>query len=232
MFSVRETAELLGISQALVNRLINEGHIHHQHLGKQYFIEHSEINNIILMKGHLLPDILVEYKKYINISLSETLKRGGIFHHAGGGSVREALGNALSLVKGMDESVMAPVIRMFLSRETHSLTCIGDGIVIPHANTPLVGNTSHPILSLSFLETPMEYDAPDGKPVQAMFLLISPNIRAHLSVLAKLSFVLRESEVRNAILNQDSNDDILAIFEQAEAEFHQASQDCHPFSGS
>ena len=102
-------------------------------------------------------------------------------------------------------------------------TGIGDHIAIPHARGSLVGYISHPILSLSFLETPIDYGALDGKPVYALFLLISPNVRTHLRVLARLSFCLHAPEFKQAVLEQASRDTILSTLAQTEARLPKGS---------
>ena len=151
------------------------------------------------------------------------LVRGGVFYRISGKAKKEVLQNALSMVKGVDESASSPLFQMFLAREELASTGIGDHIAIPHARGSLVGYISQPILSLSFLETPIDYGALDGKPVYAMFLLISPNVRTHLRVLARLSFCLHTPEFKQAILGQASRDTILSTLAQTEARLAQSS---------
>ena len=49
----------------------------------------------------------------------------------------------------------------------------------------------------------------DGKPVHTLFTIVSPTTRAHLHLMSKLSFVLRDAEVRRAIKRQESRQEIL-----------------------
>jgi len=133
------------------------------------------------------------------------------------------LRNALNMVKGVDESVSDPLFQMFLAREELASTGIGDHIAIPHARASLVGYVSQPVLSLSFLETPLDYGALDGKPVYALFLLVSPNVRTHLRILARLSFCLHAPEFKQAVLSQASRETILQTLTQTEARLQQDS---------
>ena len=50
----------------------------------------------------------------------------------------------------------------------------------------------------------------DGKPVNVLFTLISPTIRAHLHVLSSLAFALRDPGFQDVIGRQASRDVILA----------------------
>ena len=80
-----------------------------------------------------------------------------------------------------------------LAREAIAPTAIGEGIAIPHVRNPVVLHVGRPSITLCFLEQPIEYDALDGKPVHTLFTIVSPTTRAHLHLMSKLSFVLRDS---------------------------------------
>jgi nitrogen PTS system EIIA component len=223
MISVREAAELIGVSQKTIYRWIKDGRMPSYRLGGQHFLERSEVNDLVIREGlRPLPEATPEEGQDEDISLREMLIKGGVFYRIHGGAKREVLQNALGMVRGLDEKVADPLFRMFLAREELASTGIGDGIAIPHARGSLMGYISQPVLSLSFLDKPVEYGALDGKPVQALFLLISPNVRTHLRILAKLSFALRLPHCKEAILSQASRDVILDVFARAEEGFRES----------
>jgi len=224
MLSVREAAEVLGVSQKTVYRWIKDGRLAAHRLGGQHFLEKSEVNNLAIRDGlGPVPSADQEMESHEDISLHDMLVRGGVFYRIGGTTKREVLQNALSMVKGVDEGASTPLFQMFLAREELASTGIGDHIAIPHARGSLVGYISQPILSLSFLETPIDYGALDGKPVYALFLLISPNVRTHLRVLARLAFCLHTPEFEEAILGQASRETILNLLVETEARLGQGS---------
>ena len=224
MLSVREAAEALGVSQKTVYRWIKDGRIPSHRLGGQHFLERSEVNNLVIREGlGPLPDGSDEMENVEDISLHDMLVRGGVFYRISGTTKKDVLRNALGLIKGVDDSVSDPLFQMFLAREELASTGIGDHIAIPHARGSLVGYVSHPILSLSFLETPIDYGALDGKSVYALFMLISPNVRTHLRILARLAFCLHASEFKKAVLNQASRETILKILAETEAGVRQDS---------
>jgi PTS system nitrogen regulatory IIA component len=218
MLSVREAAEVLGISQKTVYRWIKDGRLPSHRLGGQHFLERSEVNNLLIREGlGPVPDAAQETENDEDVSLHEMLVKGGVFYRISGSTKKDVLRNALNMIKGVDESVSDPLFQMFVAREELASTGIGDHIAIPHARGSLVGYIRQPILSLSFLETPIDYGALDGKPVYALFLLISPNVRTHLRILARLSFCLRTPEFKQAILSQASREMILSTLAQTEA---------------
>jgi PTS system nitrogen regulatory IIA component len=66
------------------------------------------------------------------------------------------------------------------------------------------------MISLCFLEKPIDFGALDGQPVYALFTLISPTVRAHLHLLSCLSFALRDPEFKAAMKREASREEILA----------------------
>jgi PTS system nitrogen regulatory IIA component len=67
----------------------------------------------------------------------------------------------------------------------------------------------HPVVTLCFLEAPVDFGALDGQPVQTLFTLISPTVKAHLHLLSRLAFALRDLEFKSLIVRQASRDEIL-----------------------
>lgn len=220
MISVKEAADILHVSQKTVYRWISEGKLPLKRLGRQFYLERADVNNLLTQEGMVIPEI-PGTEVDIDLPLSEMLSKAGIFYRICGTTVREVLHNALSNVKGVDSNMMEPIFQMFLSREELASTGIGDGIAIPHARGALVGYVSQPLLSLSFLENPVEFNAFDGKPVQALFLLISPNVKTHLRILAKLAYLLQDPVCKETIIQQASRDKILEVITQAEERFRQ-----------
>jgi nitrogen PTS system EIIA component len=112
----------------------------------------------------------------------------------------------MSLPEEVDRGFLLEVI---LARESLGSTGIGDGIAIPHVRNPIVMHISRPMVTLCFLERPVDFGALDGQPVHTLFTLVSPMIRAHLHLLSHLSFALREPRFHQAIISQGSREEIL-----------------------
>ena len=100
---------------------------------------------------------------------------------------------------------------LLLAREALASTSIGDGIAIPHPRDPVVVHVDHPLVLLCFLRQPVDFRAMDGQPVRILFLLLTPSIRDHLRMLARLAaalhddtlkLLLRETAPREAILDR------------------------------
>ncbi len=128
--------------------------------------------------------------------LAEALETGGTFHDVGGvdkESVLRAVVERMPLPAELDRQYLLSVL---LARESLGSTAVGDGIAIPHVRNPIVLHVRKPAITLCFLKTPIDFGALDHKPVHALFSMVSPSIRVHLHLLARLGFVLKDARFR------------------------------------
>src|SRR6266704_2983102 len=115
----------------------------------------------------------------------------------------------VDLMKLPDEVDRDFLYKVLLAREALGSTGVGDGIAIPHVRNPIVLHLSRPMVTLCFLERPVDFGALDGQPVTTLFTLISPTVRAHLHLLSRLGFALRDPAFKSAVTRQTSRDEIL-----------------------
>jgi PTS system nitrogen regulatory IIA component len=55
----------------------------------------------------------------------------------------------------------------------------------------------------------IEFDSIDGKPVHTLFTLVSPTVRAHLHLLSRLTWALRQPDFRDPIARAAGRDELL-----------------------
>jgi PTS system nitrogen regulatory IIA component len=72
-------------------------------------------------------------------------------------------------------------------------------------------------VTLCFLERPVDFGALDGKPVHCLFTLVSPTIRAHLHLLSRLAYALRDPGFQAVIQRQGLRDEILTESRRVES---------------
>jgi len=102
---------------------------------------------------------------------------------------------------------------VLLSRESLGSTGIGEGIAVPHVRNPIVLHASRPSATLCFLAHPVDFASLDGVPVHTLFTLITPNVRSHLHLLARLAHALRTPAFRAAVERRADAHDIVAAAE-------------------
>ncbi len=218
--SVAAVSRLLGVSGKTVYRWVKDGRLPAYRLGQQLRFNRSEL--LEWATAQRVPVAPHGFETLdaggLPVSLSQALRSGGINYRVGGGSKREALKcavEALRLPDHVDREVMLAVL---LARESLGSTGIGGGIAIPHARNPIVLQPSQPAVTLCFLEHGVDFGAIDGQPVDKLFVITSPTVRAHLHLLSQLAWLLRQPSVRKVLDDEESRERILEEFALREAE--------------
>ncbi len=122
-------------------------------------------------------------------------------------SLHETVGN-LADAKTYKEAI--------LLREEQGTTAIGEGIAVPHAKSDSV---KVPGLSAITVKGGVDYEAPDGKPSDILFMIAAPmDGDLHLEILSRLMVMLMEPEFCNALRNAQTPEEFLQIIDKKEAE--------------
>jgi len=211
--TVRNVAELLNVSEKTVYRWINERHLPGYRLSGQYRFNRAELLEwATANKVNVSPTIFHETEADASRlpELSEALQAGGVFYRLTGTNKETALRSVVEHLRLPEEVDRDFLLQVMLAREALASTGIGDGIAIPHVRNPIVLHVPKPMVTLCFLEQPVEFGALDGQPVHALFTLISPTVKAHLHLLSRLAFVLRAPEMKSLVARQSSRDEIFA----------------------
>jgi nitrogen PTS system EIIA component len=217
--SVKDAAAILNVSEKTIYRWIKQETIPCYRINEQYRFNRAELLEWATSRRiQVSPDIFAE--KYSSTTplptLIEAIKAGGVFYRVEGkdsGSVLRAVVDLLHLPEEVDREFLFQVL---LARETLGSTGIGDGIAIPHVRNPVVLHVSKPTVTLCFLERPIDFGAIDDKPVDTLFTLISPSVRAHLHLLSRLGIVLRDERVKAALRSRASREELMEAFSRAE----------------
>jgi PTS system nitrogen regulatory IIA component len=113
---------------------------------------------------------------------------------------------------------------MLLARESLQSTGVGEGIAIPHVRNPVVLQVPRPMITLCFLEPPVDFGALDNRPVFALFSLVSPSPRVHLHLLSRIAFALRDAGFKEAIAGRGTQEKILSAAHQVEVNLQSRSR--------
>jgi PTS system nitrogen regulatory IIA component len=217
--TVQDIARIFSLSEKTVYRWINRGEIPAYKINEQYRFNRTEILEWATAKRiNFSPELFEEPEGEGGLirSLGDSLDEGGIFYRVSGSSKDEVLREIVRIIK-IPESVDPEFLyKVLMAREKMGSTAVGEGIAIPHARMPLVLHVPRPSVSLCFLDKPVEFGALDGKPVFALFTIISPTIRSHLYLLARLSYLLRNDEFKKILYEHGSSSAILETVRKLE----------------
>lgn len=222
--TVRDVSALLQVSEKTIYRWINQGILPAYRVNEQYRFNRAELLEwATSRKMNVSADLFEEPESRVAQlpSLVEALQAGGIFYRVDGTDKESALRAVVEHMRLPEEVDRGFLLRVLLARENLQSTGIGDGIAIPHVRNPIVLHVSRPMITLCFLEKPVEFGALDGKFVYVLFSLISPTVRAHLRMLSRLSFALSDAGFKQAIIDQASRDEILNQARRVEAALDQ-----------
>lgn len=200
--TLREAASYLQVDEATVRQWIKKRGLPAHRLDERLHLNAVELwqwatENGITVSRRLLDDARNAPDDVPR--LSTLLEAGGIHRDVGGedkGGVLRAVVEGLPLPDDLDREFVISVLE---AREAMGSTGVGDGIAIPHARNPIVLHVEQPFLALCLLRHPVDFDALDGVPVHALFVVISPSVPAHLRILSRLGLVLRDAGLRQLL---------------------------------
>lgn len=210
--TVRDVSQFLNSSEATVINWIKRRGLPAHRVNGQYRLSRAELlewatANRIKVAVDLFdqPDTPDERVA----TLADALEAGGIVRNLRDTSKEQALRALVEVLPLPDGNDRDLLLRLFLARESSASTAIGDGIALPHVRNPIVLHVDRPMVTLCFLEKPVDFGALDGQLVQVLFSLICPTMRDHLQMLARLSHALHDPGFKQAVLGKEPNEKIL-----------------------
>lgn len=220
--TVRDAASLLSVSEKTVYRWIAQQSIPFYLVNRQYRFNRAELLEWATSRRIQVSDALLaepESAATAMPSLAEAIDAGGIIYRVGGPDKESVLRGVVEQMRLPDEVDRAFLLRVLLARERLAPTSVGDGIAIPHVRNPVVLHVARPTITLCFLEQAVDFAALDGLPVRVVFALLSPTTRAHLWLMSRLGFALRDGGFRDAVLRVASRDEIMTEVRRLERSF-------------
>jgi len=120
----------------------------------------------------------------------------------------EAIGRLWEERHGM---VAAEVVESLTARENLGSTGLGQGVAIPHAR---VKGLSEAVAAFVRPKNPIEFDSPDGRPVDSCFVLLVPAqaTEKHLRILADVAEMLSNTGFREKLAEAKSEEEVHRLF--------------------
>ena len=127
-------------------------------------------------------------------------------------SLLQQLANLAGQRLGVDS---APILASLMEREQLGSTGFGQGVAIPHGKIEGLGRI---YCLFARLAEPVDYKAIDGRPVDLVFLLLSPPDAGaeHLKALAAISRLTRHAPTLDKMRGARSRDALAAVLMAAD----------------
>jgi len=195
--SLRDAAKILNVSESKLSKWIAEEGLPAFMINGRY-----RFNRVDLLEWathrHIPAAALYEPPEARGTPYHlDSLLEGNIHYDVPGGdkkAVMAAVADRLPL-SPRDKAVAAQAL---WDHETKGSTVI-DGIAIPHARSPLIFGVDRPIASLCFLKDAVSFEVADAAPVRIVWTLVTPTVRAHLAILARVAAALHDAELRKLL---------------------------------
>jgi PTS system nitrogen regulatory IIA component len=228
--TVRDAARLLHVSDRDVYRWIRDGSLPAHRLHDQYRLNRVELLEwATARKLEISPELFDNSARPAGASsVVQSVQDGGVYYAVPGSdkaAVLRSVAARLHLPKDMDVDYF---YQLFMAREALGSTGIGNGIALPHPRNPVVLHLARPSVTISFLERPVDFGALDGKPVNVLFTLLSPTTHAHLQILSRLSFCLRDARLLGLLEKRAEPQKLLERLSAIEASLLPPSADPAP----
>lgn len=205
--NLRQVSSYFGVSESAIRRWIAQRGLPVHSVDEQLYFNPVELWEWAVEAGVPVSRALLEDARRSDDevpSLATLLRSGGIFHDVEGSSKHEILAAFVARLPLPADHDRRFLLEVLEAREALGSTGIGDGIAIPHVRNPIVLHVDRPFVTLCLLRQPVDFDAVDGKPVHALFMVVSPTVPMHLRILARLGFALRDPTLREMLRSRSS----------------------------
>lgn len=193
--TIPEIAQCLGLPESTVHRWIRQGRLPVQRVGSGYRFSQAALERWARQrKLSFFPpgEKSVPLQIFEPEELQKAMRRGGIVYDIDVSDASSTLRAVADCIPNMEPEQREDLYQRLLAREQLASTGIGRGVAIPHPRNPAGDTTTPSLITTCFLKDPVDFSAVDHLPVFVMFVLLSPSVKAHLHLLSRLTYCVRE----------------------------------------
>ncbi|MBN1962824.1 MAG: PTS sugar transporter subunit IIA [Deltaproteobacteria bacterium] len=211
--SVLEAAHVLKIPENHVYRLIEEGQL------PCYWVnDQARLNRTELLEWATARRMFISTELFNDSDkqtqqlpmLTDALMLGGIHYQITGSDRESVLHSVVSILQLPEDVDREMLLQILLARESAGSTAVGDGIAIPHVRQPIaVNGDGLTSMALCFLASPIQMGNKPVEKVHTLFVMVTPNVRRHLQLLARLATALRDEQFKACVLARHDPQSIL-----------------------
>jgi PTS system nitrogen regulatory IIA component len=192
---ISEISKCLGVPESTVHRWIRQGRLPVRRVGEEFSFSQAALERWARQRnlsffppsGDTTPQQTPQLE-----NLQTVMRRGGIVYDLEAADVPSALRAASDSIPDMEAAEREDLYQRLLAREQLASTGIGKGVAIPHPRNPAGNDTARSLITTCFMKKPVDFKAVDHLPVFVMFVLLSPSVKAHLHLLSRLTYCVRD----------------------------------------
>ncbi|RMF43756.1 MAG: helix-turn-helix domain-containing protein [Planctomycetota bacterium] len=228
---IADVARAFGVTENTIGQWVRQRNLPVHEMNSQYRFDRAELiewaaTNQIPLKFDIFGS--GNGGRSGRVSLARAIERGGVATNVTGDSPAEIFRHALEGMVGWTDPQFEEVVELIAARQCMGGTSVGDGIAIPHPRMPVVVPDGEPLLRTCYLAQPWDVGAPDGIPVEVLFILLTPTVHVHLQLLARLASILVDPDFRRLIKSRPDQTRLLAAVRALES----GMQESEPAGGA
>lgn len=143
------------------------------------------------------------------VKIGDLINRGGVINSIDANTpfeVYEQLRTKITLPKKVDRSFF---YQGLCAREKIMSTAVGRGIALPHCRDMFLVGEGEQQITVVYLKEPIDMNAPDGRKVDTMFVLLTSNSQNHLQALSRLAALIKDDSFVELLRNRASADELV-----------------------
>lgn len=143
-----------------------------------------------------------------NVKVGDLILRGGVINSIDANTPFEVYEQIKTKIK-LPKSVTPDILQEGLSaRERVLSTAVGRGIALPHCRDILLSGGDEQQITVVYLKEPIDMNAPDGRKVDTMFVLLTSNSQSHLQVLSRLAGLIKDDSFVELLRSRASAEEL------------------------
>jgi len=148
--------------------------------------------------------------------LAKIFEKGSVWYCVDPLSFKEAVRSLVSIVKLPNSIDRKVLFNALLSREEMMSTAIGNGIAIPHVRLFDSMSLQEDIVVVAYLFEPVDWVAPDDKPVHTLFFVLAADETRHLQILAEIAQLASDEDFVEFLRTMPAKEALIERIQQVE----------------
>ncbi|MCR5045841.1 MAG: PTS sugar transporter subunit IIA [Treponema sp.] len=143
-----------------------------------------------------------------NIKIGDLILRGGVINNVDANTpfeVYEQIKTKMNLPSSVTPDFLCEGL---CARERILSTAVGRGVALPHCRDILLKGDDEQQIAIIYLKNPIDMNAPDGRKVDTMFVLLTSNSQSHLQVLSRLAGLIKSDSFVDLLRNRASANEL------------------------
>lgn len=143
-----------------------------------------------------------------NVNIGDLILCGGVIGNVDADTPFEVYEQIKTKIRLPKSVTPAQLLEGLSAREKVLSTAVGRGIALPHCRDILLTGSDEQQITVVYLKEPIDMNAPDGRKVDTMFVLLTSNSQSHLQVLSRLAGLIKDDSFVELLRSRASAEEL------------------------